>query len=186
MRSSLWHSDHLVSFIGTLFPQSSTTANSSEPFGFKTFLGRSPPNQRPLPTGKPKLGKRSLCCLAGNRALALLKAPAADRFLQHLHLHENVRKLSLVRRSLKMLTFSFGRSLSLCSLHLSLHSGCWRRLQDIGHEPKPAPRFHNKCNYCYSLMPNLWSHCLSAVSVTKATVWLQLTQAKFWKQLHAT
>lgn len=129
------------------------------------------------------LGKRFHCCLVGNRALALLKAPAADRFLQNLYLQENVRKLSLVRKSLKMLSFSLGSSLRLCSLHLSFHSGCWRRLQDIGHEPKPAelPRFPFKYNYYYSLMPNLWSHCSSALSVTEATLWLQLTQAKFWK-----
>lgn len=153
MRSSLWQSDHLVSFIGALSPQSSTTANSSyavnpsaswgETLQLETFSIRE---------GITVLGKRSLCCLVGNRAFALLKAPAADRFLQNLHLQENVRKLFLVRKSLKMLSFSLGSSLRLCSLHLSFHSGCWRRLQDIGHEPKPAelPRFPFKYNYYYS------------------------------------
>lgn len=35
-------------------------------------------------------------------------------------------------------------------------------------------------------MPNFWSHCSSALSVTAATLGLQLTQAKFWKLLYAT
>lgn len=100
-----------------------------EAFWPETFSIREP---------KITLGKRSLCCLAGKRALALLKALAADRFLQHSYLQENVRKLSFVRKSLKMLSFSLGSSLTLCSLHLCLHSGCWRRLQDIGQEPKPV------------------------------------------------
>lgn len=150
MRSSLWQSNHLVSVTGALSPQSSTTANSSYAVNPSVSWGETLPTRDFFHQG---LGKRSLCCLVtgkktGNRALALLKALAADRFLQNLHLQENVRKLSLVRKSLKMLSFSLGSSLRLCSLHLSFHSGCWRRLQDIGHEPKPAelPRFPSKYN----------------------------------------
>lgn len=57
------------------------------------------------------LGKRCLCCLAENTALTLLKAQIRDGLLQRSHVQENVRKLPLVRKSLKMLSFPHGKEI---------------------------------------------------------------------------
>lgn len=71
----------------------------SEFLSFKTFLGRSPPRQRPFPSGKPKLRKvrDPFAVWQETEYLPSWRLWLQIRFLQHLHLQENVRSQEIIK-----------------------------------------------------------------------------------------